>query len=251
MTDTFGADYAAAYDHLYADKDYDTECDTLEAIFERGTRPVRTVLDLGCGTGAHAVRLAQRGYKVVGVDISDAMLYEARQRASTTAETIEFILGDVRSVRLDWQFDAVICMFAVMGYQTTDDDVGRALDTVRHHLTPGGPFIFDVWYGPAVVSVGPSKRTKVVETDHGPIERRASAVLDRDANLCTVSYQLVDRRTGVERMSEEHHRMRYYFRDDLEHFLTAADLALVELTPFPETAAPLSDSAWNVLAVAR
>ena len=81
MTDVFGQEYAAAYDLLYADKDYDAECDLLERIFRESGRPVRTVLDLGCGTGAHAVRLAQRGYEVVGVDLSEDMLRIARDRA--------------------------------------------------------------------------------------------------------------------------------------------------------------------------
>src|SRR5207248_11417549 len=67
----FGPQYAEAYDTLYRDKDYSAECDAIEHVFRLyGIGPVRRVLDLGCGTGGHAVPLAERGYEVVGVDRS-------------------------------------------------------------------------------------------------------------------------------------------------------------------------------------
>ena len=169
MSGAFGAEYAASYDALYADKDYDAECDLLEGIFRRSGRPVGTVLDLGCGTGAHAVRLAQRGFEVVGVDLSDGMLEAARRRAEQSgSNTVSFVRGDIRSIRLDRQFDAVICMFAVLGYQTTDEDA-RLIETVRTHLAPGGSFVFDVWYGPAVEKY----RSVLAGKGHGDRRRRA------------------------------------------------------------------------------
>lgn len=250
MSDSFGPDYAGAYDALYADKDYDAECDFLEGIFRESARPVRSVLDLGCGTGAHAVRLAQRGFEVVGVDLSDNMLEAARRRAERAEPiTVSFVREDIRTVRLGRQFDAVICMFAVLGYQTTDDDLARALDTVRSHLVPGGAFIFDVWYGPAVEAIGPSTRSKRIRTADGELERQATATLQTDAHLCAVSYRLIRRRPGMpEVTTDETHRMRYFFDDELGQFLRAAGLSLQTLTPFPDTAAPLSSASWNVLA---
>ena len=75
----FGS-YAQFYDILYQDKDYEAECDFLEQIFDRyAPGPVRTILDLGCGTGGHTLPLARRGYEVVGVDRSEKMLAEARR----------------------------------------------------------------------------------------------------------------------------------------------------------------------------
>ena len=69
--DVFGRDYAAAYDGLYQDKDYRAECELIERVFNLyGQGPVRRVLDLGCGTGGHAVVLAARGFDVLGVDRS-------------------------------------------------------------------------------------------------------------------------------------------------------------------------------------
>jgi SAM-dependent methyltransferase len=252
VTGVFGRDYADAYDLLYADKDYEAECDLLEDVFRGAGRPVRSVLDLGCGTGAHAVRLAARGYEVVGVDLSEGMLDGARKRAESAGSVeLDLIQGDIRTVRLDRTFDAVICMFAVLGYQTSDADVAGALATVRMHLAPGGPFVFDVWYGPAVEATGPSARVKVIATVDGEVERQASASLNADAPLCTVSYRLTRRRPGEpDVVADETHRMRYFFRDEVERLLDAAGLRVTGIAPFPDTGTPLSTETWNVLVTA-
>lgn len=252
MTAPFGPEYAASYDALYADKDYDAECNILEGIFRRFGRPVDTVLDLGCGTGAHAIRLAQRGFEVVGVDLSDGMLQAAQRRAQRAdLSAVSFVRGDIRSIRLDRQFDAVICMFAVLGYQTSDHDVSDALETVRTHLAPGGPFVFDVWYGPAVEAIGPSTRSRLITTADGELERQASATLELDSHLCTVSYRLISRLAGrPEVVTDEAHRMRYFFHDELDHFLGSAGLSLIDLVPFPNVTVPLSPESWNVLGTA-
>ena len=78
----FGADYASAYDSMYADKDYERECDVIEEAFRRFANGfVRSVLDLGAGTGNHALPLAGRGYEVAGVDLSGEMVEIARGKA--------------------------------------------------------------------------------------------------------------------------------------------------------------------------
>ena len=93
MSDTvFGCGYADQYDLLYSDKDYEAECDLLEEVFRRyGTGPVQTILDLGCGTGSHALLLARRGYQVTGVDRSQEMLAQARQKAASDASGSGYI----------------------------------------------------------------------------------------------------------------------------------------------------------------
>ena len=86
----FAPGYANWYDTLYQDKDYAGECDFLESLFAHRGVPGKSILDLGCGTGNHAVLLAQRGYKVTAVDRSAAMLQTARAKADQTGVTVDF-----------------------------------------------------------------------------------------------------------------------------------------------------------------
>ena len=74
-------DYANFYDNLYKDKDYKKECDYLEKIFNKySPKKVKTILDLGCGTGSHDLILAKRGYQVTGLDFSKICLKWLKKR---------------------------------------------------------------------------------------------------------------------------------------------------------------------------
>ena len=251
----FKQGYADQYDLFYGDKDYKSECDLLEQAFKRySNEPVHTILDLGCGTGNHSIPLARRGYKVHGVDLSKNMLAHAVEK--TQQETIKFppvfSQGDVRSVDLGKQFDAVLLMFAVLGYQLTNEDVLVSLRTVRNHLKPGGLFIFDVWYGPAVLAIRPSDRVKVIPTQDGKVIRSASGTLDVNRQLAEVRYQIW-RISGEHLVSEteESHTMRFFFNMELSLFLSECELKLESLTAFPSMDCPADETTWNVLGVAK
>jgi SAM-dependent methyltransferase len=246
----FGAEYAAAYDLLYQDKDYAAECDQIEVAFRlHGLGPVRRVLDLGCGTGGHAVLLAERGYEVVGVDRAPEMLRHARKRAPSA----RFELADIASLDLGERFDAVLMMFAVLGYHAGNADVAGALASVRRHLRPGGLFVSDVWYGPAVLAERPSERIKVTDgSDGGQVIRVASSELDARRHVCLVRYhvwRLEGQRVAVE--IREQHRMRFFFPLELELFLGNANLELVRLGGFPDLDAEPGSGSWNAGVVAR
>ena len=255
MTEVFGPEYADAYDYLYEDKNYIEECVLINRLLQSyGSGTVRSVLDLGCGTGNHAVSLAERGYKVVGVDRSAQMLNAARQKASTRQLNAQatFYEGDIRSFRVEQSFDASLMMFAVLGYQLENRDVLAALRTVRQHIQPGGIFIFDVWYGPAVLSEGPTDRVKSIATDEGHILRMASGQLDLQRHLCKVSYHLWrmegDRLRGK---TEETHLMRFFFPLELNLFLECSGFTPIRLGAFPEFDRDPDKTTWNVCGVAR
>jgi len=115
----FGS-YAQFYDALYQDKDYEAECDFLEAIFKQHAKgSINNILDLGCGTGSHIIPLAQQGYLVTGVDQSENMLSAAQIKANARCSTINkpaFHQADIWDFNLHQSFDAVISMFAVISY---------------------------------------------------------------------------------------------------------------------------------------
>jgi SAM-dependent methyltransferase len=255
MTGPFGALYAAAYDALYEDKDYTGECELFEAIFGRfAARPVRSVLDLGCGTGGHAIPLARRGYAVVGVDRSAAMLARARTKASgwDGPAPPTFRAGDLRALDLGRKFDVALMPFAVLGYLGSNADLLAALRATRRHLRAGGLFICDVWYGPAVLRLRPGERIKVARQDQTVFLRVAKPTLDVSHQQCVVAYQLwrLERGTLVSE-AEETHTMRFFFPQELALLLACAGFGLEQLTAFPDVTAPADESTWNALVVAR
>ncbi len=115
-------------------------------------------------------------------------------------------------------------MFAVLGYQLTNEDILASLKTVRRHLEPGGLFIGDVWYGPAVLAIRPSDKIKTIPTDDGKVIRLASGKLDIYNHLATVNYHVLHLRgQRILNESEEAHQMRYFFPQELALFLNDAD----------------------------
>lgn len=144
--------FAKYYDVIYHDLvDYAGDADYLEALFRKsfGRKP-ESVLDLGCGTGTHAIELARRGYDVAGVDVSRAQLQEARAKAREEGLSITFTQQDMRNIDLDRTFDAAISMFGGFGYLLTDHDVLSHFRHVRSHLNPDGLYAFEFWQESAV-----------------------------------------------------------------------------------------------------
>jgi SAM-dependent methyltransferase len=252
----FGQTYADQYDLLYGNKDYEAECDLIEQVFRKHAKnPVQSILDLGCGTGNHDVLLSRRGYQVTGVDISDDMLEHARKKANLLVDSFSkssnFIQGDIRNIDLGQQFDAVLMMFAVLGYQLENEDVSAALRTVRRHLRPGGVFVFDVWYGPAVLAIRPSDRVRVIPVENGQFIRAASGSLNISRHTAEVRYH-VWRINGqkVVSESEETHKMRYFFPMELAYYIHQIGLEITDLTAFPSLDYPADETTWNALIVA-
>ena len=254
----FGREYADLYDLLYSDKDYEAECDLVEEVFRRySTARIHTILDLGCGTGNHAHILARRGYQITGVDRSNEMLARANQKVAfdplhRSSQSPTFCQRDIRNLDLHQQFDAVLMMFAVLGYQLTNDDVSTALRTVRRHLKPDGLFVCDVWYGPAVIAIRPSERAKVIPTDDGKVLRIASGSLDIYHHLAEVHYYSWRLRgQQVVSESEEIHHVRYFFPQELALFMAQEQLELVDIYTFGDLTKAPGEDTWNVLILAK
>jgi SAM-dependent methyltransferase len=249
----FGPAYASHYDLLYGDKDYSAECDFLEVVFQQhGQGKIVSVLDLGCGTGSHALLLVKRGYVVTGADRSSDMLAIARQRAAVSGVQVDFRLGDIRTLNLDRSFDAVISMFAVMSYQVSNADLSAAFRAAHRHLRSGGLFVFDCWYGPAVLAERPANRLRIIENGEEQLFRFVSPVLDVLSQTVVVNYHLLclkgDR---VVENAKEAHGMRFFFAQEIRYFLETNGFEMVSISPFLDISRPPGETDWNIAVVAR
>ncbi len=246
----FGA-YAEYYDLLYADKDYPGEAAYVKGLLDKhGDGKITKILDLGCGTARHDAALSALGYEVTGVDRSSEMLAMARERF--TGKLVE---GDVRMVRVGEKFDAVTALFHVMSYQTTDEDVRATMRTAREHLRDGGLFLFDFWYGPAVLAQRPEPRVKELENESIKVVRHCEPVLHADRNVVDVNYEIFitphsSPRTVHTSPIKETHAMRYFFRPELERVLSQTGLETVRFLAWMGEREP-TEKDWSAVVVAR
>lgn len=244
-------EYARYYDLLYRDKDYQAETEYLHGLIQAGAPGARSVLNLGCGSGRHDRCLVERGYAVTGVDISEEMLRCARSAAEGSPD-LAYHLGDVRSVRLEGAFDAVVSLFHVMSYQVENDDLASALATAFLHLKPGGLFVFDCWYGPGVLTDRPAVRVKELEDPAIAVTRIARPVMRPETNSVEVGYLVFvrDKATGAVQEIRETHHMRYLFNPELRSMLGAAGFESVDFKEWLGSSPPDFNS-WNAVITAR
>lgn len=243
----FGALYAQYYDLLYKDKDYNAEIEYISQLLGHDYHSA-SLLDLGCGTGKHAELLCNKGFNVHGVDKSYEMLKIANKRRVGRESSLEFIHSNIQDLNLNKKFDVVTSLFHVMSYQNSAKELDKAFEVVKKHLINGGFFIFDFWYGPAVLTDLPKTRVKHLEDEKLKITRVAEPLLHPRENVVDVSYDIFiqDKHSGVIKNKKELHKMRYFFDTELELICKSFGLTVHKKCEWLSTKIPDFDS-WNVV----
>jgi SAM-dependent methyltransferase len=250
----FETGYADTYDIVYRDKDYAREVEAIGRLLERyKTGAIKSALDLGCGTGRHAILLARSGLDVVGIDQSDAMLEHARKLAqeSNAANSPTFVRGDVRDFDAGRTFDAALMMFNVLGYMTGNDDLLAALRSVRRHVRDGGLFVFDIWYGPAVAAHPPTDRIKEFKSPAGDMIRLATGKLYPQESRYDVSIRLITiDNNAVTSDTAESHPVRYFFPLEIDLALRQTRFRMAAIQQFPNVDEKPDMQTWPAVVVA-
>lgn len=248
--DAFDA-YAAYYDLLYRDKDYAGEaCYVLDLLAENGVHG-GSMLELGCGTGRHAGHFHAAGFSIDGYDLSAKMVAAASNRLHGTSG-IHFDVGDARTLRTGKLYNAVLALFHVASYQTTNQDLLDVFRTAASHMAPGGVFVFDCWYGPGVLTDPPGHRTRQVENESFTVVRKATPVVHPRQNMVEVNYEIsvASRIDGSHSTILESHRMRYLFEPELHLMLDACGLRIACAYAHATRRDPTLDT-WQAIFVAR
>jgi SAM-dependent methyltransferase len=245
---------AAFYDALYADKDYAGEAKYVAELIHNCVPQARSLADFGCGTARHALKFAELGFGVTGIDRSGAMLERAKEHLSgaipEVRNKIVFREGDIRNVSLERRYDAAVALFHVMSYQASNEDLSAAFSTAAAHLDHGGVFIFDFWYGPGVLRDLPVTRVKRLSNGSRKIIRIAEPVLNANANLVDVNYHFIISEDGRYEEFSETHRMRYLFVPEVEMLLRGNNLIPLFCYEWMKWEPPGSQS-WNAVFAAR
>ena len=134
-------DYLYFYEDGLSGKQTDQEVDFI--VRELDLKEPKRLLDLGCGYGRHANRLAALGHTVTGVDFVQGFLEKATRDAKEAAVTVQYILKDMREIDFDQTFDCVIFMSGSFGYCSDEDNL-RILQNVSRALERDGPFLLDM-----------------------------------------------------------------------------------------------------------
>jgi len=141
---TYG-NLAKLYDFLMKDAPYEEWVNFTESFKNSHIKNEEIkILDVGCGTGQVTWRLAERGYQMTGVDLSEDMLTEADALATEKNLSIQWLKQDMTELSGLTDFDLVISYCDVVNYLTDTDKLKQAFQRIFQSLSPGGVFLFDV-----------------------------------------------------------------------------------------------------------
>jgi len=246
----FGETYSKYYNLLYKDKNYKEEFDYINGIINKySNRDSKTVLDIGCGTGKHLKFFKDIGYDITGVDLSENMIKEAKNYLS---QDDGLLCSKASEFKIDKKFDIVISLFHVMSYQVLNTELRSLFKNVKEHLADGGLFIFDFWYGPAVLTDPPLVKIKHLEDNEMKIIRITEPVMHPNTNVIDVNFEVLitDKRTDRLEIINETHKMRYFFFPEIEMFTEFAGLQIVNSYKWM-TYENLSFDSWYGLVIVR
>jgi SAM-dependent methyltransferase len=222
---SYSGKYAECYDLFYQEKPYEDEARYVENLIKVRSPSAQSILDLGCGTGLRCLEMARHGYQVSGVDQSPAMVAIARQHLSAvrnvSAGAVEFFEGDITNFAPGGSWDAVVSLFHVFSYLTTDESLKKAVESSFSNLRPGGVLLFDYWHGPGVLNDPPSTRTKHAENSTLSVIRKSvpTHISDKHLVKLSLSIEITDKDTKATERAEETYLLRYWFLDELERCL--------------------------------
>lgn len=237
-------------------------CPESEATFYR-TLAIGTttpILDIGAGTGRLTFALAEAGYDVVGVDLSDDMLAVARGKLDAADEAIKsrvsLIRSDIRELELDCRFDLAIAPYRVFNFLLGDDDRSCFLERLHQHLSDTGRAVIDTWGASDNENRlrPPNKnRRMIVNLEGSPFNvsrtfKSDKVNFERKIAEFTVNYEILDKENRVLRSKDEALEMRWYTPDEMKTLLLRHGFRVVaELSGFDATPATTpGDRLWIV-----
>jgi ubiquinone/menaquinone biosynthesis C-methylase UbiE len=223
--DVFDEDYLYFYETILSEERTARDVETISTLIS--LEPGMRVLDLACGHGRIANRLAERGASVVGLDATPLFLDRARKDAAERGVTVEYVSGDMRSLPYSGEFDAVVNWFTAFGY-FPDDENRAVLREVCRSLKPGGRFVIDHLNRDRVLR---NMQPSVIH------ERDGNLLIDRHTYLVETGFMESERivvKDGAQR------RFRFSARTftppELRDWLLQAGFSSAE--PFDENAQP-------------
>lgn len=237
--------YSQYYDLLYKDKPYKEESEyVFNTLTAKNVSPIKSVLELGCGSGNHAYWLTQKGWGITGIEKSEEMVVLAKTKGINNFMPIH---GDITYFDLDKQYDAAISLFHVISYLNFNDELNNCFSAVNRHLNAGGLFLFDVWFTPGVYSQKPETRIKRMENDKVQIIRLAKSDVHYDTNVVDVHYEVIahNKENNVWSSFTETHCMRHFSIPEINLLASHHGFDVVQIEEFITRNKP-SDKTWAV-----
>jgi len=211
---------AHLYDAIYrAFKDYAVEATTISNVVRAVHPSPKTILDVGCGTGEHALHLRKsHGFAVDGLDLDPGLLAVAREKMPDA----RFFEGDMAAFDVGHRYDVVMCLFSSIGYLQTIERVTAALRCFRSHVAEDGVIVVEPWFAPGVLRDGPGA-TRCAEAGGVRVERASHTTVAGRLSTLIFDYRF-ETTSGVQ-VAREVHALGLFTQEEMMASFQEAGLA--------------------------
>lgn len=232
---------AGVYDEIVVDSCHGAWASFLDGLWSADGRGVRDVLDVCCGTGLLAAELVALGYRVVGVDASEAMLARAGRLLGPRARLVRAALPDLA---VDGVFDAAVCTFDGLNY-LAPDDLRLTAGALSCRLRPGGWFVFDVH---TVAMMAFTAANPVVAGEAGGHRFVIGSAVDVRARTCDTRIELTP--AGDAPPFSERHRQYFHSPAEIRDSLAGAGFDVASVNE-EYSDRPVADTTLRATWIAR
>lgn len=210
------------YDEIYGamGKDYAAEAGKVHQFIQKYKRAGgNALLDVACGTGAHAQPLSKY-YNVEGLDIDAKMLIVARRKHSN----LKFHQASMVDFDLHKQYDAITCLFGSIGYVKTKSALRTTIKNMSRHLVPGGVLLVEPWFAPTQWNPG---FVHTIHINQPELKITRMSFSGKRGNISTLDFHyLVGTPKGVEHFTERH-ELGLFTREEYIHAFESAGLKTI------------------------
>lgn len=214
---------ALLYDAIYSLKNYEQEAAAIADLIQTYHPQAQTILDVACGTGAHAQYFAPR-YVVDGIDLNPQYIEVAAQRNPNS----RFWVRDMTDFQLPSRYDVITCLFSAIGYVKSLENLERTVQCFQQHLNPGGVILIEPWFSPSQWMSG---RFDVVNYETADLKICRMYHGDQEDQLSILNFEyLVGSAQGIQHIKERHELGLFH----PEEMLTVLQSTGMQVTVDPE-----------------
>jgi 2-polyprenyl-3-methyl-5-hydroxy-6-metoxy-1,4-benzoquinol methylase len=221
--------FSLLYDQLMDEAPYDQWMEFLTTQVNNHYSEAKKVLDLACGTGEMSIRLFERGFDVVGVDLSEDMLSIAYQKATDKGFRIPFFRQNMSELTGLPSFDIVIIFCDSLNYLQTEQDVANTFTSVFQCLNQGGLLLFDVHSPYKMENVYPGATFAYNGDDISYIWNSYAGEYPLSVEH-ELTFFVLDEQSGKYERYDELHKQRTYPKSQYENWLKAAGFQILSIT---------------------
>lgn len=204
-------------------KRYKQECQFLIEIFKKYGK-IKTILDVGCGSGVHVKELNDHGYNCLGIDLNDAMINYATKQFSQ----LKFEIKGMKDVNYQNQYDALISLCTVFSYNLTNEESLEVLIKYYNALKPGGLIIIDVFNPITFIEKNKFKGGSQKEflKEFG-LDTEGKSIVDENKQII-IDKRIYYKTDSKEQIETNITEIRMFFPQELKFFLTQAGFKFLE-----------------------